>query len=82
MQALKKLEDLQAKLKSRCHVFVEHEHYFGWGAGIKSDGNQYPYWIQYHAETPAKALKKLFKFFDGKLEDHANHKRTAKDFLA
>lgn len=80
--SLKKLEDLQSRLKAKCHVFLRHVEHYGWAAGVRTDGNTYPYWIRYDGETPRKAVNKLLKFFDGKLEDHAERKRTSKDFLA
>ena len=80
--SLKRLEELESRLKAKCHIYLRHKEYFGWVAGVETNRNEYPYWIEYRAETPRKAVNKLLRFFNGKLEDHARNKRTAKDFLA
>ena len=78
---LTRLETLQKHLKSKCHIKIGHEPYFGFYASVETESNTYPYWIKFNGKTLRDAIKKLLEFFDGKREDHARIKRTAKDFL-
>jgi len=79
---LTRLEDLQKRLKDKCHIKIGHEPYFGFYASVETEKNEYPYWIKYNGRTLREAIRKLLEFFDGKREDHAVRKREPKDFLS
>lgn len=82
MDYIERLEQLQNQMKPKCHISIGHQDHFGFYALVQTDGNRYPYWIKYNGGSLREAVNKLFEFFEGKREDHADRKRTAKDFLA
>ena len=76
------LEDLQRNLKSKCSVFINYQlSRHEWRAGVETERNVYPYWIAYNDKTLEGAVKQLIGFFEGRVADHADRPRTAKDFL-
>jgi len=78
---LTRLENLQKKLRDKCHIQVGHETFFGFYAMISTEGNTYPCWIKFNDKTLRKAVKKLLDFFEGKINDPSLLSREPKDFL-
>ena len=72
------LEELQKKLKKECSIFLNYDT-GKFKVGIKTERNDYPYWISFEGNTIIEAVNKLKEYLNGNINlDVGSDKREPK----
>jgi hypothetical protein len=76
---------IQSTLREGIHLKLDHGNDWSqegpWNVALVTDRNTYPYWIQFHGQTPDDALFKLQQYLGGTRPDHARDQRPPSAFL-